>query len=507
MSQKQVLIIGGGYGGLATAALFAKRGYTVTVVEKNRQLGGRVGQLRRKGFRFDTGPSWYLMPEVFEDFYKLFSIDAGEELRLTRLTPGYKVFFESQPPLVIQGDLEKDARTFEAIETGAGQALRQYVAQSTTIYRVSVNDILYSTYRSLRWALKKSLLRAVPQFGPLAFIPLHTHTSRSFSDSRLTRILEYHTVFLGTSPYEAPAIYSLMSTLDFGSGVYFPKNGMYSLVESMVRLGKSHGVKFVTGTGVRRVTVKNGEASGVLLEDGTKLTADILISNADLHHTETQLVPKQYQSYNATYWRKRQPGPSALLISLGIRGTLQGLEHHNLYFVDDWKENFASIYRDHTIPKNASLYICNPNKTDPTAAPDGTENLFILLPLPSGKKLSKAQTDSLVDRCLAVVSRLTNAPDLSKRILTRDITTPQLFSERFNAWQYNALGGQSHLLKQSAIFRTGNRSKKLKNLYYVGAGTNPGIGLPMCLISAELVYKLVHNIPTSGPLKSVEGEA
>lgn len=501
---RSVLIIGGGYGGLATANLFAKAGFEVTVIEKNSQLGGRAGQLRQDGFRFDTGPSWYLMPEVFDDYYKLFGLTADKELSLTRLTPGYKVFFESHQPITIQGDLSKDAKTFEAIEDGAGAKLNTYVEASTKLYELSLQHFLYSNFTRKSQLLHKDILRDLPRFASAVTTPLDTYVSKQFNDSRIRRMLEYHSVFLGGSPYEIPALYSLMSTLDFKSGVYFPKNGMYSLSENLVMIGKALGVTYRTDSPVKRINTANGTATGVTLESGEPINADIVISNADLHHTETKLLAPEDSSYPAEYWKKKQPGPSALLVSLGVKGTLPNLEHHNLYFVDDWKDNFDAIYKRGEIPEHASVYICNPSKTDPTAAPKGHENIFILVPLPAHKKLSAEETDSLVSKSISLLADVSKTPDIKDRIVTTDIVTPETFDERFNAWAFNALGGQSHLLSQSAFFRTPNKSKKVKNLYYVGAGTAPGIGLPMCLISAQLVYKRVFNIHTSGPLDSIE---
>lgn len=502
--KKRIIIIGSGYGGLATASLLAKAGHDVTVVEKNNQLGGRAGQLHQDGFRFDTGPSWYLMPEVFDNYYSLFGINAQEELSLTRLMPGYKVFFESDKPITIQGDVTKDAQIFEQIEKGAGKKLHKYVNASTKLYNLSLRHFLYSNFTRKSQLMHKEILSGLPQFASSVAMSLDSYVKKQFNDSRIRRILEYHSVFLGGSPYEIPALYSLMSTLDFKSGVYFPKNGMYSLSESLIALGTSLGVAYIKNAPVKKIIVTSHEATGIELEDGTKLSADIVISNADLHHTETKLLQPEHSSYPESYWKKRQPGPSALLISLGIKGTLDNLQHHNLYFVENWKDNFDAIYKSGEVPEHASIYICNPSKTDPTAAPKGHENIFILVPIPANKKLSPSETSALTDKAIGILETVSGERNIRKRIVTRDMVTPQTFEERFNAWAYNALGGQSHLLSQSAFFRTPNISKKVKNLYYVGAGTTPGIGLPMCLISAQLVYKRIAGVHTSGPLETIE---
>ncbi len=229
--------------------------------------------------------------------------------------------------------------------------------------------------------------------------------------------------------------------------------------------------------------------------------ADIVVSNADLEFTETALLPTISQSFPKKYWQKRQPGPGALLISLGVKGELNNLHHHNLYFVNDWRENFDSIYVDKKVPDNTSIYICNPSKTDPGVAPVGSENVFILMPLPAGVDLTTQEENELVSRSIDILEKASGEDDIRSRIVSSCIFGPKDFRERFNAWQLNAFGGESHLLFQSIVFRTPNRSRKVKNLYYVGAGTLPGIGLPMCLISAQLTFKKITGNRTAGPLK------
>ena len=251
---------------------------------------------------------------------------------------------------------------------------------------------------------------------------------------------------------------------------------------------------------VDEILVKDGHATGIKLADGSVVQADIVISNADLHHTETRLLAPKYQSFPEKYWRKRQPGPGALLISLGIRGHLPELQHHNLFFVDDWHENFKAIYETKTIPSKASIYVCNPTKTDPSLAPDGHENLFMLVPIPAGVSLNDLQQAELAQASIDAFAAAANIHDLTERIDEKLLFGPEDFASRYNAWQFNAFGGESHLLSQSAIFRTPNKSRRVKNLYYVGAGSIPGVGLPMCLISAQLTYKRITNNRSTGPL-------
>ncbi len=278
-----------------------------------------------------------------------------------------------------------------------------------------------------------------------------------------------------------------MSALDFEEGVFYPKGGLYTIIESLTRIAAELGVRFEYGQEVAKITAQDGVATGIELADGRVVHADVVVSNADLHHTETRLLEPQQQTYPDRYWDKKQASPSALLMYLGIKGTLPELEHHNLLFVDDWKINFADIYKHGKMPDPASMYVCKPSQTDPTVAPHGHENVFVLVPLPAGVSVDAAQRDSLAQRYLQQLQDMTGV-DLTGRIVYQKNFGPQDFYDKFFSWQ-NSMLGPSHVLSQSAFFRTPNVSKKLRNLYYSGAGTVPGIGLPMCLIGAELVYK------------------
>ena len=498
--KKKAVIIGAGYGGLALANLLAKAGHEVAIYEKNPSAGGRIQVVKQNGFTFDLGPSWYLMPEIFEQYYQLFGRSAKTELDLVRFSPGYKVWSEGYEPLIIQGDVDKDMTTFEAIEPGAGKKLQRYVARSSQVYEVAVKHALYNNFTQFSDVLQWPLLRQLPTMLPLVWRTLDAHVSRRFRNLRLKQLLEYHMVFLGSSPFQAPAVYSLMSHLDFRSGVYYPRRGMLELVNSMERLGRSLGAAYHYNSPVKQIVLDSHQATGVELVNGERIGADLVISAADIHHTETKLLSPAARSYSEKYWQKRQPGPGALLVSLGIKGKLSNLHHHNLYFVKNWRENFAAIYETGTVPEHASLYVCNPSKTHPELAPIGHENLFVLLPLPAGVTLTPEQELVCTDKIIKILGEMTREPDLPKRIVSQLIYGPEQFGEQFNAWKYNAFGGESHLLRQSVIFRTHNRSKKIPNLYYVGAGTLPGIGLPMCLISAQLTYKRITRNHRHGPL-------
>lgn len=483
----KVIIIGAGIGGLATANLFAQDGHDVHVYEKNDQLGGRAGQFKKDGFTFDTGPSWYLMPEVFDHYYQLFNTTAKKELDLIKLTPAYKVY-SGDESLRITGNLEKDAITFDSIEPGSGEKLKKYIEKSTNTYRLSLKHFLYSNFDS-PWELTKTeILKNGKEMLQLATQPIHSYVKKHFTNPRLQQVLEYPTVFLGSSPYSAPALYSLMSALDFDEGVFYPKGTMYAVVESLVHLGSTLGVHYHPNSNVEKIITEKGRAIGVQLSKGATEMADVVISNADLHFTETQLLQPREQSYPESYWSKREPSPSALLMYLGIEGEIPEFEHHTLLFTKDWQENFDGIFNKKKIPTPASLYISKTSQSDSTA-PMNHENIFVLVPLPSGVSLSNREVETLADTYLEQI-KTTTGVDLKARTVTRTLFGPNDFASKYNAWQ-NTMLGPSHKLLQSAFFRTPNKSKKVKNLYYVGASTVPGVGVPMCLIGAELVFKRI----------------
>ena len=499
---KKVIIIGAGIGGLATANLLQKAGFQVDVYEKNAQLGGRAGQRKIKGFTFDTGPSWYLMPEVFQKYFELFDSNVTKELGIARLDPAYKVFFESHDAITVQGDVDKDARTFEAIEPGAGDQLKKYVTEGNEIYQMAMRHFLYTNFTRYQDLATKEVLGSTGRMAKLLLMPIHSRVKKFVTSKPLQQILEYPMVFLGTSPFKAPAMYSLMSALDFKEGVFYPKKGMYSIIELLVSIGKKLGVTYHLNSDVSYINHENGAATGITI-GRQKIAADIIISNADLHHTEMNLLDAPARSYPDSYWQKKESGISALLLYIGVKGSLPQMEHHNLLFVDQWKQNFTDIYQDKKIPESASIYVSRTTATDKTTAPKGHENLFVLIPLPTDVHITKVAQQKLVTRFIGQVAQAVGAPDLEKQIVSLDTFGPNDFKTTFNAWEGTALG-MSHLLKQSAMWRTPNKSKKLKNLYYVGASTVPGIGLPMCLISAQLVYKRIMGIKKGGPINEIE---
>jgi len=529
----RVIIIGAGVAGLATAALLTREGYDVKVLERHQSVGGRAGLLERDGFRFDTGPSWYLMPTVFEHFFQLLGTSAHGELDLVTLDPGYRVFLEPDSARKTAQHIDiphGEARVreaFDRLEPGAGEALGKYLNSARDTLEMAEKHFLYNPFTSLRTLTNREILRRLPDLASLLGFSLEKHVARRFSHPALRQILGYPAVFLGTHPAAAPALYHLMSALDLGDGVYYPMGGFWGLIQKLEHLANTGGAQIITGadvqkietrepvSGARRAGLRGGKRSrvtGVRWQDADGVEhfegADVVVSAADLHHTETQLLNENDRTYPARWWDRRKSGPGAVLTFLGVRGSLPQLPHHSLFFTRDWRRNFDAIFgRDRQIPDPASAYVCRASATDSSAAPTGYEQLFILTPVPADPQIGVGGPDGSGDALVEEVSRRSieqiakwaNIPDFPDRITVRQTIGPADFARDYSAWSAGMLG-PSHTLRQSAMFRAHGESKKVAGLFYAGAATAPGIGVPMCLISAEIVLKRLRGDHSAGPI-------
>lgn len=503
---EKIIIIGAGFGGLATAAILAKKGHEVVVIEKNDKPGGRANLLERDGFRFDMGPSWYLMPEIFEQFFTLIGEKSSDYYEVEKLDPSYRIYFkdEEEPKSVdVYGDVKKDLKTLELLEPGIEQSFKKYLSRATLQYEISKDRFLYKNYDSIfdffTWEVIRDGLRLS------VFSRMQSYVERFFKSPKVQKIMQYPLVFLGSSPYNTPALYSLMSHLDFNQGVFYPKGGMHEVVKGIEAAAKKMGAEFRYGTGVQKININGeGEATGVTLENGEAINAEIVISNADYAHTEMELLPKAWSGLTKKYFEKRTWAPSALLMYIGVNKKLPAIKHHTLIFSKDWEKNFGQIFDSPEWPSDPSLYICAPSQTDKSVAPEGKENIFTLIPIAAGLEYTQKQLEAYGDKVINTIEKVTGET-FKEDIEFTEYFCVKDFEKTYNSFRGTALG-LAHTLPQTALFRPNNTHKKVKNLFFVGAGTNPGIGMPMCLISAELAYKRIHGIKTAGPLKPEELE-
>lgn len=490
MAGGRVVVIGAGVAGLATAALLARKGYRVTLCEKNAEIGGRAGSLDVAGFRFDTGPSWYLMPEAYERFFAHFGTTPEREYGLTRLDPAYQVFHGERRVEVRTGEAEE---LFDAVEPGSGARLRAYLDSASDAYRIALETFLYTTFEHPLRLLTPEVRAQIPRLVGLLTRPLSAKTSRVARDPLLRQILEYPAMFLSSRPERIPSLYHLMSHTDLRQGVWYPTGGFYAIVESMARLAQEAGASLRLGCEVTGVEVRARRVRGVHTGQGF-YAADAVVSAADLHHTETALLPPEVRSYPPRWWRRREPGPSVVLALLGVRGALPGLRHHNLLLSPDWRPDFDAVFEG--TGASRSLYVCKPSATDPHVAPAGHENLFVLVPAPARAALGRGsafgepggEVEAIADCAIEQVARAAGAPDLRDRIVVRRTLGPGDFAGRYYAWSAGAIG-PAHTLEQSAFLRGSQVSHKVTGLFYAGATTLPGVGVPMCLISAENILQ------------------
>lgn len=487
-SKKTVLIIGAGIGGLATAGLLAKDGYDVTVVEKNDQPGGRCGLFEADGFRFDMGPSWYLMPEMFERWFHDMGTSVEEHLDLRPIDPQYRVFFADGSQEDVGRNREEIAELFEKLEPGAAKRLDRYLQEAKYKYDFAVDKVLYRNMDSLFDFVNWELIRFGLRKGSIE--PMSRYVSRFFSSEKLQQILQYTLVFLGGSPKNTPALYSLMSHIDFEQNVFYPMGGMYELPRAMEAIAKQHGVKFRYSQPVDRLETKDGRVTTVWSQ-GEPLTADIIISNADYHFTDQAIDDPNSRLHTENQWQRKTLAPSAFLLYLGIKGKVPEFLHHNLYFADNWMEHFADIYDHPQWPQQPSLYISMRSHMDDSVAPADHENMMVFVPIASNLKETDQSRAAYAAFILDYIAEKLGV-DLRGRIVHQSIFSVSDFAARYNSFGGSSLG-LAHTLFQTAIFRPPNQHPKLSNLLFVGGNTVPGIGVPMTLISADLARQRVQD--------------
>ncbi len=481
---EKVHIIGSGFSSLAASCYMAKLGYKVVVLEKNASVGGRARQLKRDGFTFDIGPTWYWMPDVFEKFFGDFGRQPSDYYKLEKLDPGYQVYFGENDSVYISGNLEKIYDLFEKEETGSSKHLKNFLDVAKENYDIAIKDLVYKPGVSPLELITPKTVTRVSQF----LSTIRTQVRKNIKNHKLIKVLEFPVLFLGAKPSNTPGFYNFMNYADFGLGTWHPVGGMYSVVEGMRKLGEDLGVTYETNANVDEIIVENGKVTGLKV-NGERIFSDLVLSGADYHHTET-LLKREYRQYSESYWEKKTFAPSSLLFYVGFDKKLDNVEHHTLFFDTDFDEHARTIYDDPSWPENPLFYASFPSITDSTFAPEGKEAGVFLIPLAPGIEDTDELRDKYFDLIIKRLEKLTKQK-VKNNIIFKESFCVNDFVKDYNSYKGNAYGMANTLL-QTAFLRPKIKSKKVKNLYFTGQLTVPGPGVPPSLISGKIASELIQ---------------
>jgi phytoene desaturase len=489
---KNIVIIGSGFAGLSTACFLAKAGFAVTVVEKQATPGGRARQLIQDGFMFDIGPSWYWMPDVFERFFNEFGKKVSDYYSLDRLDPSYRIYWKDGE-MNVPANYNELKSLFESIEQGSGVQLDKFLAEANYKYQVGINKLVHKPGQSITEFLDWDVIKGV--FKLDVFTNMKKHVGKYFKNPKLQQLMEFPVLFLGALPQNTPALYSLMNYADIKLGTWYPQGGMYKIVEGMYSLANELGVKFQFNSDVQQINVDDGNAKSITYNQTNQqlpitINADVVISAADYHFTETTLLPENSRTYSNEYWNKRTMAPSCLLYYIGVNKKLKNILHHTLFFDTDFGVHGKEIYDSPAWPTDPLFYVSATSVTDKTTAPVGSENLFFLIPVASGLQ---GDTEELRDKYFdKIVKRFEEkiGEKITDNIVYKKSYSVSNFVHDYNSFRGNAYG-LANTLMQTAVLKPSCKSKKVINLFYTGQLTVPGPGVPPSLISGEVVAKEV----------------
>src|SRR6187399_1863109 len=481
-----VIIIGSGFAGLSAASFMAKAGWDVTVIEKNSTPGGRAQQLNENGFSFDMGPSWYWMPDVFENYFEKFGKKVSDYYSLKRLDPSYRIYWNDGFTDIPAG-YDEFKKMVDEFEPGASKQLEKYLAGAAYKYETGINKLVHNPGRSFTEFIDRDIFKGVFKLDVFTSIKKHIH--KYFKSPKLRQLMEFPVLFLGALPKDTPALYSLMNYADIKGRTWYPQGGMYSVVKAMYELAIELGVEFCFNEEVEQIFIQNDTAKN-LVTNRSVHEADVIISGADYHFTEEKLLAENYRSYSETYWDKRVMAPSCLLYFVGLNKKLKNTIHHSLFFDVPFEQHAKEIYHDPQWPGDPLFYVSVNSVTDNSVAPNGCDNMVLLIPISSGlQNDDETIRDKYFQQIIKRMEKQTGQSILDAVIYKKTFSVSDFASE-YNSFRGNAYG-LANTLTQTAIFKPSCQSKKVKNLFFTGQLTVPGPGVPPCLISGEVVAKEV----------------
>ena len=481
---KTITIIGSGFSALAASCYLAQSGFQVTILEKNKTVGGRARQLIKEGFTFDIGPTWYWMPDVFEKFFADFDKKPSDYYALEKLNPAYEVYFDSLDSIKIPDNVSDIAAIFENEESGSAAHLNDFLESAKFNYDVAIKDLVYRPGVSFTELITPVTIKKVNQF----FSSIRTKVRKNIKSHKLRQIMEFPVLFLGAKPSDTPSFYSFMNYADFGLGTWHPKGGMYEVIKAMVTLAVELGVKIETQQNVEKINVENGVVKSVV-SNGVVIESDIVLSGADYHHTET-LLDEKYRGYSENYWDKKVFAPSSLLFYVGFDKKIENVSHHTLFFDTDFDVHAKAIYDDPKWPEKPLFYASFPSKNDETVAPKGTEAGIFLIPIAPGIEDTPEIREKYFQNIISRFEVLTDQ-QVSENIIFKESFCVNDFVSDYNSYKGNAYG-LANILTQTAFLRPKIISKKVENLYFTGQLTVPGPGVPPSLISGKIVSDLIN---------------
>jgi phytoene desaturase len=481
---KQVIVIGAGFAGLSAAALMAKAGHKVTILEKNNQPGGRARVWEQDGFRFDMGPSWYWMPDVFENYFALFGKKTSDFYDLKRLDPGYRIYFGKDNMLDVPAGMDQLEILFESIEPGSTKALRAFLEQAAYKYKISMGEYVFKPSHSITEYLDFNLLKK--SFSLQLLTSMSAHVRKYFNNPKLIKLLEFPVLFLGATPQNAPALYSMMNYADLVLGTWYPMGGMNEIVKAMVKVAESQGAQIHLDTEVNHIGIENGVVKTVHTNKDD-YPADLVIAGADYEHVDQHLIEPPYQNYDKEYWNSRTLSPSCLIYYIGTNKKIAGIKHHNLFFDEDFEQHARDIYTDPKWPQNPLFYVCCPSKTDSSVAPEQGENLFFLMPVAPGLEDNDVRREKYFNLMISRFEAITGGRIRDAIVVKRSYALND-FKADYHSYKGNAYG-LANTLKQTAFLKPAMKARKIKNLLYTGQLTVPGPGVPPAIISGQVVAK------------------
>ena len=483
----KAIVIGSGFAGISAAASLARKGFAVTVLEKNMQPGGRASVWRQDGFTFDMGPSFYWMPEVFERFFAAFNERVEDHYDLVRLDPSYKVVFNKDDHWSVPADPMALRAFFDRIEPGAGGRLDRFLKEARVKYDLGMGDLVYTP--SLSWLeyAKPQVLSGLLRTSVMR--SLRNHVQDHFKDERLRMLMEFPVLFLGAAPENTPALYSLMNHADMELGTWYPMGGMGRVVAAMVKLAERQEVRFIYGEPVMQIITNDGGVERVITAND-EYEADVVVAAADYHHVEQQLLQPADRSYSSKYWNNRTMAPSGLLFYLGFKERFHMLDHHTLFFDRSLDEHTAAIYNDPSWPKDPLFYVSCPSRTDTSVAPEGCENMVVLIPIAPGLDDGPDIRERYFQLVMERLTSFLNVDPRRSLVLKRSYCINELTYD-YNSFRGNAYGLANTLL-QTGPMRPRMKSRKVQGLYYAGQLTVPGPGVPPAIISGQVVADLIE---------------